>query len=98
MTVGYVATLKVADGKQAEFEAAFAKMQEAVKAHEPGCLLYDLFQDEADPTTYRVMEQYVDADARKAHGQHPDFGAAAAALGGGVMAGAPDVVPCVKIS
>ncbi|MBT7280118.1 MAG: antibiotic biosynthesis monooxygenase, partial [Rhodobiaceae bacterium] len=30
MKVGYIATLKVVDGKQAEFETAFAKMQEAV--------------------------------------------------------------------
>ena len=47
MKVGYMATLKVADGKQADFEAAFAEMQKAVAADEPGTLQYDLMQDEA---------------------------------------------------
>ena len=42
MAVGIIATLRVVDGKQAEFEAGFAKMQEVVKAEETGCLLYDL--------------------------------------------------------
>ncbi len=98
MKVGYVATLKVVDGKQAEFEAAFAKMQAAVKADEPGTLQYDLCQDEADPTTYRVMEQYVDLDARNVHGKSEAFGAAVAPLGDGVMAAAPDVVPVKLIS
>ena len=55
MAVGIIATLRVVDGKQAEFEAGFAKMQEVVKAEETGCLLYDLCQDKADATTYRVM-------------------------------------------
>ena len=32
MKVGYMATLKVADGKQGDFEAAFAEMQKAVAA------------------------------------------------------------------
>ncbi|MBT7643020.1 MAG: antibiotic biosynthesis monooxygenase [Rhodobiaceae bacterium] len=97
MKVGYVATLKVVDGKQAEFEAAFANMQAAVKADEPGTLQYDLCQDEADATTYRVMEQYENLDARKVHGKSAAFGAAAAPLGGGVMAGAPEVVPVKMI-
>ena len=36
MAVGIIATLRVVDGKQAEFEAGFAKMQEVVKAEERG--------------------------------------------------------------
>ena len=98
MTVGYLATLKVVDGKQADFEAAFAEMQKVVKAEEPGTLQYDLLQDEADATTYRVFEVYKDLDARKAHGKSEAFGAAAAPLGGGVMAAAPEVVPLNFVS
>lgn len=56
MAVGIIATLRIVDGKRAEFEAGFAKMQEVVKAEEPGCLLYALCQDKTDATTYRVME------------------------------------------
>ena len=98
MKVGYMATLKVVDGKQAEFEAAFADMQKAVQAEEPGTLQYDLMQDEADATTYRVFEIYESEDARKVHGKSAAFGAAAAPLGGGVMAAAPDVVPVKFVS
>ena len=98
MKVGYLATLKVADGKQADFEAAFEDMQKAVKADEPGTLQYDLLQDEADATVYRVFEIYENLDARNVHGKSAAFGAAAAPLGGGVMAGAPDVVPVKFIS
>jgi hypothetical protein len=68
-------------------------MQKAVAADEPGTLQYDLLQDEADPTTYRVFEIYESEDARKVHGKSAAFGAAAAPLGGGVMTAAPDVVP-----
>ena len=93
MKVGYMATLKVVDGKQADFEAAFAEMQKAVKADEPGTL-----QDEADPTTYRVFEIYENIEARNVHGKSEAFGAAVAALGGGVMAGAPETVPVKFVS
>ena len=98
MKVGYLATLKVVDGKQADFEAAFADMQKAVKADEPGTLQYDLLQDEADATVYRVFEVYENMDARKVHRKSAAFGAAAAPLGGGVIAGAPDVVPVKFVS
>lgn len=98
MKVGYMATLKVVDGKQADFEAAFANMQAAVKSEEPGTLQYDLMQDEADPTTYRVFEVYENIDARNGHGKSAAFGAAAAPLGGGIMAAAPDVIPVTFIS
>ena len=98
MKLGYMATLKVVDGKQADFEAAFAEMQKAVKADEPGTLQYDLMQDEADPTVYRVFEIYENAEARNAHGKSAAFAAAAAPLGGGVMAAAPDVLPVKFVS
>ena len=98
MKLGYMATLKVVDGKQADFEAAFANMQQAVRDEEPGTLQYDLMQDEADPTTYRVFEVYADAEARNVHGKSAAFGAAAAPLGGGVMAAAPDIVPVKFVS
>ena len=98
MKVGYMATLKVVDGKQANSETVFAEMQKAVRADEPGTLQYDLLQDEADATVYRVFEIYENLDARNVHGKSAAFGAAAAPLGGGVMAGAPDVVPVKFIS
>ena len=97
MAVGIIATLRIVDGKQAEFEAGFAKMQEVVKAEEPGCLLYALCQDKTDATTYRVMEQYTDENARKSHGTSDAFKAAAGGLGG-FLAGAPELVEVNIIS
>lgn len=91
MAVGIVATLHVADGKQDEFEAGFAKMQEVVKAEEPGCQLYQLCRDKADNTVYRVMEIYADQAARDAHGRSDGFRAAAGAIGA-CMAGAPEII------
>ncbi len=97
MAVGIIATLNVQDGKQAKFEAGFAKAQEAVKADEPGCLLYSLCQDKDDATTYRVMEQYADEEARK---RHASSDAVRAALGGlgACMAGRPELVEVNVIS
>ena len=97
MAVGIIATIRVVDGKQADLEAGFAKMQEVVKAEEPGCLLYALCQDKADTTTYRVMEQYADEEARKTHGTSDAFKAAAGGLGG-CLAGAPELVEVNIIS
>ena len=97
MAVGIIATIRVVDGKQADFEAGFAKMQEVVKAEEPGCLLYALCQDKADTTTYRVMEQYADEEARKTHGTSDAFKAAAGGLVG-CLAGAPELVEVNIIS
>ena len=97
MAVGIIATLRVVEGKQAEFEAGFAKMQEVVKVEEPRCLLYDLCQDKTDTTTYLVMEQYADEDARKNHGTSDAFKAAVGGLGG-CLAGAPELVEVNIIS
>ena len=97
MAVGIIATLRVVDGKQEEFEAGFAKMQEAVKTDEAGCQLYQLCRDKDDETAYRVMEIYADEEARKAHGRSDGFKAAAGALGG-CLAGAPEIIEVNIIS
>lgn len=91
MAVGIFATLKIQAGKEAEFEAAFAKTQEAVKAAEPGCLLYTLCQDKADSTMYFVMEQYADQDARDTHATSDAVKATMGGVGG-LLAGAPTLV------
>lgn len=97
MAVGIIATLKVADGKQDDFEAGFAAMQKAVQAEEPGCEHYTLCRDKSDPTTYRVMERYADEDARKAHGTSDAFKAAMAGLAGCVVA-PPEMVEVDVVS
>jgi quinol monooxygenase YgiN len=86
MTIGIVATLKVQDGKNAEFEAIFTALAKQVRANEPGNLAYQLTKSRTDPNTYKVLELYTDEDAVKLHGGTDYFKAAgpkfAAVLGG----------------
>jgi quinol monooxygenase YgiN len=68
-----IATFKVKDGKQAEFEAVMNPLAEKVKANEPGTLQYVLTKSKKDPTEYVMIEQYRSDDDRKAHGQTAYF-------------------------
>ncbi len=88
--IGIVATLKVQDGKGAEFEAVFADLSAKVRANEPGCLLYQLTKSRADPNTYKVLELYKDQDALSHHGQTEYFRAAGPKMGP-CMAGRPEI-------
>ncbi len=88
--IGVVATLKVQEGKEADFEAAFKTLREQVRANEPGNLQYDVTRSKADAQTYVIMEQYASQDALDAHGKTDHFRAAGPALGA-TLAGAPDI-------
>ena len=90
MAIGVVATLKVQEGKEAEFEATFRELMDQVRAQEPGNQLYSLFRSRKDKSTYVVMEIYSDDDSLKAHGKSEHFRAAGPKLGA-VLAGAPNV-------
>src|SRR5471030_1876547 len=48
--IGVVATLKVQDGKNAEFEATFRELAVKVRANNPGNLLYWLTRSGVDAT------------------------------------------------
>jgi quinol monooxygenase YgiN len=88
--IGIVATLKVQDGKNAEFEGVFRELAEKVRANEPGNLLYQLTKSRADPNTYKVLELYKDQDALSAHGGTEYFRALGARMGP-CMAGRPEI-------
>jgi quinol monooxygenase YgiN len=90
MAVGVVATLKIQDGKNADFEAAFARLSAAVRANEPGNKLYQLCKSRSDATTYVVMEIYESDDALKAHGGSEHFKTLGAGLGAS-LAGRPEI-------
>jgi quinol monooxygenase YgiN len=90
MAIGVIATLKIQDGKNAEFEAAFTKAAAAVRANEAGNKLYQLCKSRTDGNTYIVMELYDDDAALKAHGASDHYRALGAAIGS-LMAGRPDV-------
>ena len=87
--IGVVAKLNVKPEMAAEFEDVFLTLSEAVRANEPGCIMYQLCKDPDD--TYVVMEMYESEEALAAHGQSEHFKAAGAGFKG-KMAGAPEVV------
>lgn len=88
--VGVVATLTVAEGKNAEFESIFAELSAQVQANEPGCHFYQLTRARDNQQVYRVLECYADQAALDAHGKTDYFRAAGARLGP-CLAGAPAI-------
>lgn len=72
MARSIVATIKVKDGQQSEFETAALKLVQAVNANESGCLLYTLSKGD-DPHTYVFMERYQDENAMAAHRSSDHF-------------------------
>lgn len=88
--IGVIATLKVQDGKNAEFEAIFKELAAKVRGGEPGNLAYQLTRSRADLQTYKVLELYKDQDALTAHGQTPYFRELGAKMGP-CMGGRPEI-------
>ncbi len=66
--IGVVAVIRAKEGREAEFEAAFADMTAKVKANEPGNHMYQLTRSRTEPRTYKVLEMYADQAALEAHG------------------------------
>ena len=90
MTIGVIATLIVAEGKNAEFEAVFAALAAQVRANEPGNLAYALTRSRTDPQTYKVLELYADQDALTHPGGTDYFKAAGPKLGP-CLGGRPEI-------
>ena len=74
--IGVIATLTIAEGKNAEFEAVFAELAKQVSANEPGNIFYSLTRSKENPQLYKVLERYSDQSALEAHGNSDHFKAA----------------------
>ena len=85
--IALLARLKVAEGKEPQFETVMLELAAQVRANEPGNQLYTLVKDDEG---YAVMELYDDEAALKAHGASDHFKAAGAKFAG-LMAGRPDI-------
>lgn len=85
--IALLARLKVAEGKEAEFETVMLELAAQVRSNEPGNQLYTLVKDDEG---YAVMELYDDEEALKAHGASDHFKAAGAKFAG-LMAGRPEL-------
>jgi quinol monooxygenase YgiN len=88
--IGIIATLTVAEGKNAEFESVFAELSAEVNANEPGNEFYSLTRSKTNPQVYKVLERYVDQAALDAHGKTDYFIAAGPKLAP-CLAAAPDI-------
>jgi len=88
--IGVIATLTVAEGKNAEFEAIFTELAKQVRANEPGNVAYQLTKSRGNPQVYKVLELYADQDALTSHGQTDYFKAAGPKLGP-CMGGRPEI-------
>ncbi len=91
MSSWLVVTLKVQDGKQAEFESFVTDLVQQVRANEPGTLVYTLTKSKTDPTEYTFIEQYATPEDRVKHGQSEYFKAAGPKFAA-VLAGRPTMV------
>lgn len=88
--IGIIATLKVQDGKNAEFEGVFTDLAKLVRANEPGNLVYQLTKSRTDPNTYKVLELYKDQESLTHHGGTDYFKAAGPKMGP-CLAGRPEI-------
>lgn len=82
--IGIIANIKVKDGQQEAFEAVFRELVAAVRANEPGNVLYALTRKQGSTTDYVVMEQYKSAADVEAHRKYPHF-----------VAAGPKMAPCL---
>jgi (4S)-4-hydroxy-5-phosphonooxypentane-2,3-dione isomerase len=71
MTMGMIVHLSAKAGKEAEFEANFAKLAEHVRAEEPGNQVYRLLKTRGKPGSYVVVELYDDDAAFSVHLKAP---------------------------
>ncbi|MBT7335664.1 MAG: antibiotic biosynthesis monooxygenase [Gammaproteobacteria bacterium] len=86
--IGITAKLNVKPEMTEQFESVFLDLMDAVKANEPGCLMYQLCKDEEGD--YYVLELYENEAALAAHGQSEHFKASGAGFKG-VMGGPPEI-------
>ena len=90
MSIGVIATIRIQDGKAAEFEAFASELAGQVRANEPGNLVYSLTRSRTEPNPYNFLELYVDQDALTLHGG-TDYFKAAGPKFAGVLAGRPEI-------
>jgi quinol monooxygenase YgiN len=95
MIQSIIATIQAKPGNEAQFKAAALELAAAVRANEPGCLLYTVNQGDA-PGTFVFMERYADEEAMAAHRATEHFKTLGRAMGA-FMAGPPNVQRMVEI-
>jgi quinol monooxygenase YgiN len=60
--------------------AATVDLQRSTQTDEPGCVIYTIAADPADPGRIRIVELWESAESLDAHFAHPNFAATGAAM------------------
>ena len=60
--IGIIATMKIKEGTNKDFEEVASRLQSAVTENEPGVVYYHWYKGQ-DDTTYVVLERYESQDA-----------------------------------
>lgn len=89
--ISMIAKMSAAEGKEAELEARFRELIAAAD-EEPGCEVYSVHKDTKNPGVYYFFELYRDGDALAVHGKGDRMKEAMGALGGGLLAGRPEII------
>lgn len=71
-----LATFKVLEGREDEFEGIMRDLIAQVRANEPGALTYTLVKSKKEPGEYIMIENYASREARELHAK-TDYIAAA---------------------
>lgn len=95
MIQSIVATIKAKAGQEVQFQEAALALVAAVKANEPGCLMYTLNKGE-EPSTFVFMERYADEEALKAHRGTEHFKTLGRAMGA-FMDGPPAIMRMLEL-
>ena len=90
MTIGVIAKLTIAEGKNEEFEKIFSELVAKVNENEADCNFYQVHKSRSNPQEYVVLEQYANQEALDAHGKTDYFRSLGKQMGA-CMAGAPSV-------
>ena len=95
MIQSIVATIKAKAGQESQFQTVALELVAAVRANEPGCLLYTLSKGD-DAATFVFMERYADEAALVAHRGTEHFKRLGRAMGA-FMDGPPAVLRMVEL-
>ncbi len=71
--IALVVTIKIKEGHKEAFMASMMDDARGSNNDEPGCLRFDVLQDNEDPNKIHLYEVYKDEAALEAHRQAPHY-------------------------